>query len=155
MPRRCGLTVLIGQVARFTRRLPSPGLRGIIALLTVMGTVLVAVVALANLPPSSSTSKRESTTQAAVTAGSVEQALLRQKPPPRLEAASCRAPTTIERTRATIGGADSRFFSCMITVEGQAARFYVQVLSNGSLIAEDERRTQEQIFGCCVARPSR
>ncbi len=43
------------------------------------------------------------------------------------------------------------FFSCDVTLNGQPGRFYVQVLSNGSFIAENERHGQQQIFGCCVA----
>jgi hypothetical protein len=47
------------------------------------------------------------------------------------------------------------FFSCNITLAGKPARFYVQViLSTGSFIAEREHHHQDQIFGCCVARPS-
>lgn len=161
------------------RRLPRLRVSSVIALASVAVAVLVAVVALASLhgptagprhqagaPPktgtqgsptsrTSSTPQTGSTTEARITAGSVERAILRQKNPPRPTAASCRAPTPSERATATIGGADSVFFSCKITLDGQSARFYVQVLSNGSFIAERERRGQEQIFGCCVARPSR
>jgi hypothetical protein len=99
--------------------------------------------------PASATTARPTTS--ANTAGNVELALLHQKSPPRPTAASCRAPTANERARATIGGADSMFFSCGITLNGQPARLYVQVLSNGSFIAENERHDQQQIFGCCVA----
>jgi hypothetical protein len=131
----------------------------VIALAGGAVTVLAAVVALASLlgsgSPTSHSSPPGSTTKAGVTAGNVEQAILRQRIPPRPTAASCRVPTPGERAAATIGGADSVFFSCQITLEGQSARYYVQVLSNGSFIAERERRGQEQIFGCCVARPAR
>jgi hypothetical protein len=159
------------------RRLPRPGVSNVTALAGIAVAVLVAVVAVSSLhgpasglrhrpgaphsqqtthsSPTTTTSQPTSTTQAGATAGSVERAILRQKNAPRPTAASCRAPTESERTNATIGGADSAFFSCRITLDGQSARFYVQVLSNGSFIAERERRTQQQIFGCCVARTSR
>jgi hypothetical protein len=159
------------------RRLPRPGVSNVTALAGIAVAVLVAVVAVSSLhgpagglrhppgaPPSqqttqssptTTTSQPTSTTQAGATAGSVERAILRQKIAPRPTAASCRAPTNNERANATIGGADSVFFSCRITLDGQSARFYVQVLSHGSFIAERERRTQEQIFGCCVARTPR
>jgi hypothetical protein len=160
------------------RRLPRLGVSNVTALAGIAVAVVVAIVAVSSLhgpagglrhhpgatpsqqttqnSPTTPTSQRRSTTQAGATAGGVERAILRQKNDPRPTAASCRAPTDTERANATIGGADSSFFSCRITLDGKSARFYVQViLSNGSFIAERERRTQQQIFGCCVARTSR
>lgn len=158
-------------------RLRRPGVGGAIALAGAALAILVAVVALASLHdrtagvrhrtgapasrtgtrrlPSSSTPRAGSTTTSGVTAASVERALLRQRSSPRPTAVSCRTPTGAERAAATIGGASSTFFSCSITRGGQAARFYVQVLTNGSFIAEQEDHRQTQMFGCCVPRPSR
>lgn len=138
---------------------------------------LIAVAVVANLdgragqtrhrsspPPSHQTKQASSTETSPRTASpsrlkatnvTVEHALLRQMKLSRATAASCRAPTAHERAKATIGGADSEFFSCTITLDGRPARFYVQVLTNGSFIAEPEQRPQQQTFGCCVARQTR
>ncbi len=142
------------------RRLPLPGVSSILALagVAVAVAVLVAVAALASLhgppagpqhqagaPPSntgtkdsrtsptSSTSQPRSTTNAGVTAGSVERAILRQKNPPGLTAASCRAPAASERARATIGGADSVCFSCKITLAGSLLGFTFRSCQTGPL----------------------
>lgn len=152
------------------RRLPRPGASVVVALAGAAVAVLVAVVALTSLhgptagprhhagARSSQTPAHQirSTTGSGVSAGSVERALLRQKNPPRPTAASCRTPTARERAAAPIGGQDSVFFSCRMTLGGHSARYYVQViLSTGSFIAAQESQDGRQIFGCCVARPSR
>jgi hypothetical protein len=141
------------------RRFPRPTVANGVVVAGLAIAALVAVVALVSLhgpgkSMTSTTPRPASTVKAGVTASSVAQALLRQKGPPHLTAASCRAPTAGERASAQIGGADSVFFSCGVTVDGQAARFYVQVLSDGSFIAAREPRDQQQIFGCCVAHTS-
>jgi hypothetical protein len=141
------------------RRFPLPALGSVVTAAGVAVAVVVAVVALSLRGPAATPSQSGPTTEDGVTDRSVERAILSQKPPPRLTAASCRAPTPSERANATIGGTDSAFFSCEITSDGQSARYYVQVLLSkaaaGSFIAELESRHQQQIFGCCVARPSR
>lgn len=101
----------------------------------------------------SSTSQSPSTAQSRVTPAGVKRAILGQQSSPRATTASCRTPTASERAQASIGGADSVFFSCSITRAGRQARFYVQVIrSTGSFIAEQEHNHQAQISGCCVSR---
>jgi hypothetical protein len=92
--------------------------------------------------------------KSAVTTGSVQQAVLGQSSRPRPTAASCREPTANERAKAPLGGAHSVLFSCNITLYGQPALYYVQVLANGSFIAERQKPGQA-IYGCCVAHQSR
>lgn len=143
------------------RSRPRPGVSSVVALAGVAVAVLVAVVALTSLHgPTAGTRQHAgappSTAKSEVSAGSVERAILHQTNPPRPTAASCRTPTARERAAAPIGGQDSVFFSCNITLGGEPARFYVQVvLSTGSFIAAQEPRGRRQIFGCCVARRSR
>lgn len=86
-------------------------------------------------------------------AGSLERANLRQTNPPRLTAVSCRSPTASERASSPIGGTASALFSCRITVEGESARFDVQVLPNGCFVAERQPAGQA-VYGCGVARTS-
>jgi hypothetical protein len=143
------------------RRFPLPAVGSAVTVAGVAVAVVVAIVALSLRGPAATPSQLGPTTEDGVTDRSVERAILSQKPPPRLTAASCRAPTPSERANgnATIGGTDSAFFSCEITSDGQSARYYVQILlskaAGGSFIAELESRHQQQILGCCVARPSR
>jgi hypothetical protein len=140
----------------------------VIAVLVVAIAVLVVAIALTAgsrrqtgasssstaASPTSSTSQSQSPAEARVTPGGVERAILGQQSTPRPTAASCRAPTASEQAQASIGGAKSVFFSCSITRAGKPARFYVQVIrSTGSFIAEQDHQHQDQIFGCCVARP--
>jgi hypothetical protein len=142
-------------MSRKRRWFPRPVVNGVIALVTVGVALVVVIVALTILHRSPSGLRPGATSDGGVTAASVERAILSQKTLPRPTAASCRAPTTSEQSKATIGGADSVFFSCRITLETQPAEFVVQVLLNGSFIAEREDRHQQQIFGCCVAHSSR
>lgn len=151
------------------RRLSLPAASSVVALAGAVIAILVVAVALTagsrrhpGAPssttagaPTSATSQSQSTTEAGVAPGSVAHAILGQHSVPRPTAASCRAPTASEQAQASIGGAQSVFFSCSITLTGRKpARFYVQViLSTGSFIAEQEHYHQDQIFGCCVARP--
>jgi hypothetical protein len=150
------------------RRLSLPAASSVVALAGAVIAVLVVAIALTAgsrrqtgasssstaASPTSSTSQSQSPAEARVTPGGVERAILGQQSTPRPTAASCRAPTASEQAQASIGGAKSVFFSCSITRAGKPARFYVQVIrSTGSFIAEQDHQHQDQIFGCCVARP--
>jgi hypothetical protein len=150
------------------RRLSLPAASSVVALAGAVIAVLVVAIALTAgsrrqtgasssstaASPTSSTPQSQSPAEARVTPGGVERAILGQQSTPRPTAASCRAPTASEQAQASIGGAKSVFFSCSITRAGKPARFYVQVIrSTGSFIAEQDHQHQDQIFGCCVARP--
>ena len=90
-----------------------------------------------------------------VTPSQVRHAILQKTSRPRPTAATCRPSTASARARASLRGAQSVFFSCTVTLDGQTARYYVQVLANGSFIAQREiHGTAKAIYGCCVTRRS-
>jgi hypothetical protein len=86
-----------------------------------------------------------------VSVHSVERALVAHGGPPRPTSASCRGATAAERAAAPFGHTRRPFFSCLVTVTGERARYDVQVLGNGCYIAE-RRRPGRAVYGCGADR---
>lgn len=83
----------------------------------------------------------------------MERAILRQIQGPRPTGASCRSPSTAERSSSPFGATGVALFSCRITVRGLPAQYYVQVLANGCFVAE-RRGVGQAVYGCGISRVS-
>jgi hypothetical protein len=77
----------------------------------------------------------------------LERALLTNGGSPPPTSAACRSATTAERDAAPFGRTRRPVFSCLITVNGERARYAVQVLGNGCYVAE-RHRPGRAVYGC-------
>jgi hypothetical protein len=134
--------------------------RGLSALLVAASTAValgVAVVVLATLhhgrpaasprPAPPSTNQRSRVIARGPSSRSLEQALLAVTAPPRPTYALCHSAGAAEIRASPVG--PPPLFLCTITLNGQRARYDVQVLRNGCYVAERRPPGQAQsIVGC-------